>query len=1144
MARTCPNINSTDWKNLVAKHGEEQALKIFAQNGYRVPTTIKKDANPKLFGNKYLFNGQAVQQTLEKDPKLAQKLMVKLKEAYPDMNINPDRLFDADGNWVELQPGTKGMHVRNAFNSAIAFSNEALIETIPHEFAHEYIQMFRSHPIVREALSKYSEEKLATELGKYYAGKENASWFIKFLDDLMYIVRSLFSIPDVSEELARHFYKNKQLSKKQAGEGYVSFQKMEEQKKQNYEKNYNARLNGSGFNPGNDFQRVDISQLFMPESFIFERYVEEILPDFENKDGQFDHQEFYNHLKVHIEAAIDHKLELNKGSRVDVTDYNHAELDSNLLKDFRNFIENENKTPNTENLTFLKDYLKDPDSFTLTEEQQAYVNIFKRMHQSIGIAINGEFVIPGYQSTISDNIFTEQNKLVEKDQVVSKVREDFDKKINTRDTFFQKVKDKIPKQLSFLKKLDLSKISPWLYDGYLLAKSLTKKTDSVFRKLFYNSLDHATNEFYEIQNNFQELLTIPGRIKNYENWGTADVANKKIEDYETIEIELRDGSKTKLTKSEATTLFLNLSQNDTAEAIDKYGFYLNDHIKGRNIPYAKPVRISERSKSQIIREFTTNEDYKAVVESVRRGMDYLWNRVNPTFKQLNGYDLEQKENYFPAYYGKAPLDERKQKKVIEQFRSAHARLGGKMPPRIGDVKGILNNYAVASGMYAAYTIPIRNNRIVLESIRADYKGTIIEDRLGMVDGFLNKLEDPTLLYSSQGERRITQLINENMSNFSIFVLGYNQFVVLKQTASYMAAKEHVPTKHLKEAGLGVGGVIIPKLSPFFKSLKKVNKDQDLDTIRKLLPIEYRMDEENESYKEIKKYSPYLTHRFEGHVNRELSEALMNRSKGKDIVELKVPGFKKPLRFSKTRAMEGIRVMDAITVMGVWKATKLWTDEQINNGELDIQKDSKEYWEHIATTAEFAIKRTQPVSDIINRSFASSEKAPIPRTLTMFSSATQQMGKLMLDRVMDFNNNPNAANRKKMFMTMANVMVLTSLYVTAIDMIKVSLMHGFEDDEDMVSFSTHSVVNNMAGYFHGFGTLVRIVSSRIDNQPWTATLQHPVETLVEDMGDVMANMLTLDVGKGAKKSLDVLFKIKGVPGFPLKTGEQLYGRYVE
>jgi len=1136
MAKSCPNIHSQDWKNLVSQHGEEGALRIFAQNGYRVPSTIQKDMKPKLFGNKYLFDGTAVSQTLESNPELAKKILTKLKEQFPQVNVNPELMFDETGNWVEMTPGTRGMHVRNAFNSAVSFSNEALIETVPHEFAHEYIQLFKNHPVVKNALKENTEEELADQLGKFYAGKENASWFKKFLDDLMYVVRSVFSTPSVGEILAKHFYDGKKLGEAQRGEGYVSYQKAQPSMVPKYSK----RLEGSGFNPDPKFPRTDISQLFLTKDMIKKRYAEEILSDFTKVDD-FDYQGFLDHLIVHTDAAKNVKLRLNKGSSVDVTDYNHAELDSNILVDFENFIRNKNGTPKIENLELLRQSMMSSEDLNLSEENESYLNIFNRIHQSIGMAVNGQFVIPGYQTIVSDNIFAEQNQLIEKLHVVNDVRADFNEKINTKDTFFQKVQEKIPEQLSFLKKLDLSKVSPWLYDGYLLAKSLTKKTNSVFRELFYDSLDHATNSFYDIQNNFQERLTIPGKIKNYNNWGTGDVANKSISDYETIEVQLSDTSRTKLTKSEATSLFLNLSQKDTAKAIEKHGFYLNDQIKERNIPASKAIKLSESGKANLIKEFTTNEDYKSVVSAVRSGMNYLHQKITPTFNQLNGYKLESKENYFPAYYGKQTLEQRKEKKIIEQFRSAHARLGGNMPVRIGDVKTILNNHAVASGMYAAYTIPLRNNKIVLNSVRADYKGTNIESRLDMVEGFLNKLEDPTLLYSSQGEKKITQLINENMSNFSVFVLGYNKFVVLKQTASYMAAKEHIPKKYLKESGQGVGGIIIPKLAPFFKSLKKVNKDQDLDTVRKLLPIEYRMDENNESYQEIKRNSPYLTHRFEGHVNRELSEALMNRSQGKDIVEIKVPGTKKTLKFSKTRAMEGIRVMDAVTVMDIWKATKLWTNDQIDNGELNIQKDSKEYWDHIGTKAEFAIKRTQPVSDIINRSFASSEKAPIPRTITMFSSATQQMGKLMIDRVMNYNNNPSAENRKKMTSTMWNVMFMTSLYVTAIDMVKTMLMHGFEDDDEITEFTTLSIINNMSGYFHGFGTLIRLISSRIDNQPWTATMQHPIESLVEDGADVVANAISGDFGRSTRKTLDVIMKVKGIPGFPLKTAEQLYER---
>jgi hypothetical protein len=841
---------------------------------------------------------------------------------------------------------------------------------------------------------------------------------------------------------------------------------------------------------------------------------------------------------------------------IDTTDYNHIRIDSRMVKDLREFITNKQGTADEANLALLYDYFTGLQSKeSLPFDVRQHVETLIAIHQSIGLMDqNGKEVAEGYQKIVGQQLFEKENQLVDRGSVSNDIKQEIKEKFD-KNTFTKKMLDKLPKQLSFLKDMKaVHKAVGALYDGYLIAQSLTGKTDSLLRKVFYDSLDHATGEFQETQNNFKSVFSIADSAGKYANWGTADVAAKtllgrdqrSLEDYETYDIVDENGKPVKLTMSEATTLYLNLIQEDTAKAIMDNGIYLDEtDIKGRDVSYNQVIKISPESRAQLIKDFQTNPDYVEAVKAVQRTMNYLYERVNPTFTQLNGYNLEQRENYFPAYYGKQSLNQRKEKNAIEQFKANHARMGGTIPVRIGDFKKITNNHAVASAMYGAYAIPIRNNRLVLADLRNDFADNkVISQRLGMVEGMLNKLEDPTLLYSSQGEKARTRLINEAMSNFTIYTLGYNKFVVIKQTASYMAAKEFIDGKYLKEAGFGIGPLMVPKLRPFFQALKQVKNKEDVDTIRRLIPIEYRLDESNETYNEIMQNSERLRYRFEGHHDRELSEAIMSMSQGKDKIEVKVPGLKKPIVFSKTRAMEGIRVMDAVTIMSIWNAVKSETNDEIGMGTYNFEVGSPEYWEHVAKRAEFIINRSQPTSDIINRSELSTEKGNIARGLTMFSSATQKMGQLLISKMMEYNNNPTQENLKALGKTMANVGFMTAFYVTAIDMIKSMLMGYMDDDEpeEYLKFTTYNMINNMAGYFHVMGTFTRLVTSRIDDQPWTATTQHPLEALVDDTADAFANGFKGNWGKSAKGFFELWAQTKGVPAFPFKTPMTLHKNY--
>jgi hypothetical protein len=1413
MAAVCPNINSPEWKSFVAKHGEEQALKLYAQNGYKVPAVRRVDMNPRPIGRGYLLNGSAVRQKLSEDPKLAKKIIESLNQSYPWIKLNPAEMFDIDEQWNQFPPGHKGMHYRSAIISAVAWSNEATMDTPPHEYAHEYIQMFASTPMVRAAINKYGEENLVSELGKFYARKKAANWFENFIDDLFYSVKKVFGNPDVSEILARNYYKGKRLGTADyKRSGYKSWQKTdqalldkveeikenssfiwssdkdgnkvsgseathyynsktgklyervtsyitnkqpeendylksasvigtkaddfvrdffanelkpyssydlasaeqmkefqkqlekvrnrmkrrketvlandivlyddtlgiagtvdlltydaagnfriydmktmrggdhrfmqhqsgpnkgkskydygydadsdsnrekhkkqlsmyrillnnthgvkaktvgimpiqvmyqpgetrtemlklskkgiehtpydqvkgaaldydkttmnkapENEQKRNQKKspNHREKKTGSGFNPDPArYIESDVSEYFMTTTFIKDYYRNTILPEFMT-DGTLDVEAFAQHVFGNIDRAADSKMQgLRRRNRPDA---NPQGFDDDLLVQMRDFFKGEGgKGINEVNLNNLARWLAGEDTQLDSTEQKMF-NQFKRMHQAIGIyfdeySAGSKPQLQGYQSAVVNNLFTRENKMTPLQNVVDDVMGEINQRFESRHAFGENFKAKYPKGFEFLKKLKLDNISVrWLYDAHLLAFSLTGKNNSTFSKLFDQSLNHGVNVQAEIDNKLIEITAKGNQIPNYNNWGRGDVDKKSINEYETVNLKSIDGTNVTLTMNEAASLYLNLKQGDTRAAIIDHGFYISDPIIGRTLSITTPVKLQLSSIQEIEELFENNSDNKLFVEMIRESMDYLYDKTNEVFKQLQGDDLQRRENFFPAFYGEVNYNQRTKKRITEEFKSTHERLGGDMPVRIGDVKMVFNSHGLNASIYAAYALPIRNNRMVLNKIRNDYASdNRIKNRLDMVEGFLNRIEDSGLLYSSQGEKKGQQLINQAMSNFSVFVLGYNQFVVVKQTASYMAAQEYIPVKYLKEAGQGIGMFAIPKLDKFFKALQTADKSQDLDTLRKLLPIEYNLSEDNESYQEIMEHSAYLTHRFRGHSHRELSEALMDRFKGKDEMVFKI--FGKEIKLSKTRAMEGIRVMDAVTVMDIWKATKLWTNERIETGELNIEKGSADYWEQITQDAEEAIKRTQPVSDVVNRSWLSSNKDTLSRTATMFSSATQQIGKLVLKRMMEYNADPSVENRKRLTDTMFRSMFMTAMYVTAIDMIKAMALYGFDEPDDVPQFVLGNVVNNMAGYFHGFGLMIRQITSRIDDQPWTSSMQHPVETLIDDASNSIAYMVKGEFGKAFRGGLEVFMQTKGIPINPLKTTEKIVGRF--
>ena len=56
MGAVCPNTNSQDWKNLVATHGIDGAVREYIKAGYNIPIDNKIDLNPQLNNGIYTFN--------------------------------------------------------------------------------------------------------------------------------------------------------------------------------------------------------------------------------------------------------------------------------------------------------------------------------------------------------------------------------------------------------------------------------------------------------------------------------------------------------------------------------------------------------------------------------------------------------------------------------------------------------------------------------------------------------------------------------------------------------------------------------------------------------------------------------------------------------------------------------------------------------------------------------------------------------------------------------------------------------------------------------------------------------------------------------------------------------------------------------
>ena len=315
------------------------------------------------------------------------------------------------------------------------------------------------------------------------------------------------------------------------------------------------------------------------------------------------------------------------------------------------------------------------------------------------------------------------------------------------------------------------------------------------------------------------------------------------------------------------------------------------------------------------------------ISNVDSALKNLYIPVNETFQKQNGFTLPQYENYFPVSTYAGAFDLKKQKNNIENLSSIRDSVGTGQPIRIADVSKVLAFHSNNSSSYAAYAIPIDNNKKIVKMLKNEFHGSkeneIIYQFLEQMEGKMNSLNDPSVLATSRGEEDLSKLSNKSFSNFAVSALAWNVGVMTKQPISYLAAKELINVKYLKKAGWGIGGITGVNPGQIFRNLKYVG----VKSGETVLPVEWSMDLKNQTYLDIIQHSPKLVARFAGAVSKETGEALFDKEFGGD--EWITPFSKKDgsrVGISKSRLMKGIQIFDAATVMSIWKAVEAETNE--------------------------------------------------------------------------------------------------------------------------------------------------------------------------------------------------------------------------
>lgn len=1097
---SCPLITDEAWVELVSQYGEDVAYQKYIANKYNIPVIENKDTGTFFDSFTQIFKKATTLDLLKNNPALAKKIINRLREQYPDVILMEDGIIDKNGKWVTIQPGERGMHIRNAFMSAVAWANDAYLETPPHEYAHAYIEMFANHPLVKEMVRKYGKEGVVTAMGKYYAKQEVSSTFRKWLDKFWNMIRTVFSGPDTMLELSEAFYKGEKLNTQiHPGTGVIDYQTDNE-----IQKRYEGWIE---IDDQFDDSRVSsdvISQEDALEELINEMY--DSKRDIENE------RDFSNFVQELVEDQYNGDI-VKVG---DVRKYNNAAIDSRILDELKKNI----RDPEVSEEVF--EFFVSGTEVTYQESLDAIDTIIKIIQQK------------EHRKRAKNSIMIGDGTYVNLDDFIDVVKEELVQASNKRMEAYKRIKLKpLRKSLEWIEK----KVLKYQLNSRLINKYLSGSERSLFSRTFYRSIRKAENERMRILSEFQKNLSLSNETK-LSKWSYIASKNRSklktvtIDDVDTVEVELytvdrntraKEYEKVKLTKAELVQLWFMQAQDQSYEPLIKYGLILDETIEGRDVPINQTFKIDESEVGKIVELIEKDDELMSVIGSVNKAMTGMYEEVNKTYRQEYGIDLDKREFYLPIFAGKKTFEQRKSKSSIQDFKSINTALGEKSPIRIVDILSVLNSYKLNASSYAALSIPISNNRKMISKIESQYIGTQQGDYIEELKGILNNLEDNNYLFASQGEKELYNFLNSIQSNFAVAVLSHNLPVMAKQTVSYITAGEEIDFKYLRKAGWGVGGIV------------GVNFKQILDNLttkgdKTMLPIEWKVDESNPTYKEIAEHSPMLINRFEGLISREIGEVAMSAAVDEDTIELPWKKDGENIKISKARLMEGIKIFDMVTVMSIWKAAKIEAVEKYG-----LQEGTKEFNEHVAERTEDIVSKTQPTYNLSDRTVLASMKNPLARVFTMFSSATSKIAMQITDGVITYLMNPTKENKMKLTKRLINTGVTTSMMITAINMLKQGLLYGFDDDDkdgsvidDMGKTAAWEMTANNLAYFHFVGQLATVVVSQLDNHPWQRTVQHPVELITQDLATIMSKTLKGDLDESLLKSIEFIFKTNGLP----------------
>ncbi len=1110
----CPNKSHPDWKALVERFGEDRAIELYIQNGYNIPNP---NGNPKfkkitvkssfgIFGQ--TFNYKNTLDSLNNHPQTVSEIIDDMNNKYPWVKLSKDGIIDKDGKYVEIPPGKKGMHYKSAVLSAIAYGNDASVETIPHEYAHEYIEMYLDTPLVQKAIKKYgSKENLVTVIGRKYTGRKMSNSFEKFLQDFWSMIRNTFGSQDVSLILTKSFAKNERLGEPtMKGSEIYNYQDIKNPLT-------NKEINKGIGKYNNDFEKNTSPIQYKSDTEI----INKIKNTLDQAIDENPNQKFRKYFTEQLQKVTKlYKDELGRDTK-------YAGFSENLINKINTTLADD------KNVSKILDKINNKEEKLDEELYEVYKSI---------LDINK---LLEHKKQLAYAYISGQN-LTKKDVVENKgVNE-----INTQNEHIDKVLKSKNKFSRFLAE-NLNKVLKYVTNNRVWTKLISGGENTVISNVLHKALNYAGEKQNKILDEFENIFKNENTPKEYKKGSTFDFPNQSINEIENDEFQLdktiNDTNKNsiKLTKAEQLSIYLISRQKGGMENLLD-GVKL-DKIKDRDINISYAFKFTNNQLNEIINKIENDNELQNFIKEIDEAMDYSYNQMNKEFVRLNGYNLPKIKNYFPMYHGDASTSISKTKNIIDDVRSFRERTERGGAVRLADPFKVIDGVKINTAIYSAYAVPIYNAKKLLNRI----KDLSMYDKKGFIEsieGTLNKIQDPGLLFSTQGEKELTSRFNKVANNFTVAMLAKNLGVVFKQQVSLATAKTVIDSKFINASGPSALGISFINPMDLMKRLSMTGFKGG----ETMMPIEWEQMTNHPDFQVLMK-NPKIKSRLMGMINRESGEAIMGKSIGEDKIKIPFTKYvredKKPLYMTKSRLMIGITIMDTLTVMRLFNAVKLETESRM--GESEFSKLSEqEIEQHNLNRLQEVIDKTQPTFDQTNRTALARDSNPMTRALTMFSSASSKMAMRNIESQIDYFNNPTPENRKKLIYTVIHNAVVTSVMLTSIDLIWYGLRSGWDDDEfeELPAKYVVGFLDVSLGSIQGIGTVSKMLVSRFDSNPWMVTAQDPLYLVLNETMDGTANLGKGNFDKALKQLFSAYAKTAGLPVTPITNFYKIRKRLTE